>query len=57
VPEYRLYLVGSDGHFVGCEEFEASNDEKAVEIAGSRTDSHDVELWERDRKVVFLSKK
>jgi hypothetical protein len=29
MPQYRLYTVGSDGHFVGAENLECPDDQEA----------------------------
>jgi hypothetical protein len=52
--DYRAYLVGDDGHFKSFEAITADNDERAIEIAKTFVDGHDVELWQLDRKVTVL---
>jgi len=54
MPEYRAYLVGRDGHFVGFEPIVCGDDSEATEKAKRLVDGHDVELWENARMVVSL---
>lgn len=54
VAEYRAYLVGSDGHFVGFEPLICADDTEATARAKSLVDGHDVELWAGSRLVVVL---
>jgi hypothetical protein len=54
MPEYRAFLVGSDGHFHSSQGLEAPDDQAAVEAAKSLVNGFDVEVWLRDRKVAIL---
>jgi len=54
MPEYRAYLVGPDGHFVGFEPLVCADDAKAIEKAEQLVDGDDVELWNGGRLVVVL---
>jgi hypothetical protein len=54
LPEYRAYLVGQDGHFVGCEPIVCGDDSEATEKAKRLVDGHDVELWNGPRLVLRL---
>ena len=51
MPEYRAYLVGSDGHFYRSVFLDARDDAAASEAAKQLVDGHDVELWQLDRKI------
>ena len=51
MPDYRAYLVDQDGHFHSAIPIEAPDDVAAVEAAKPLVDGHDVEVWQRDRKV------
>jgi hypothetical protein len=55
VSEYRAYIVGDDGHFVGVEPLICRDDNKAILLAQRIVDGHDVELWSGDRCVTRLS--
>ena len=52
--EYRVYVVGTDGHFPRSDEFVAANDDGAFEHARQSVDGHDVELWSGARFVAKL---
>jgi hypothetical protein len=54
VSEYRAYLVGKDGHFVGCEPIVCSDDFEATQKAKRLVDAHDIELWSGTRLVIRL---
>jgi hypothetical protein len=57
MPEYRVYLVGDDGHFVGCEEIICLDDAEALEKAKRLARTFPFELWSGlrwiDQTVVF----
>ena len=44
-------LIGPDGHFVDSVSLECADDTEATEQAKQLVDGHDVELWQRDRKI------
>jgi len=49
MPDYRVYIVGRDGHFLGAEILsDCPDDESAKKKAEQLVDGHDVELWARD---------
>ena len=54
MPDYRAYIIGSDGHFHSSKVVTADNDEHAVEVAKGLVDGHDIELWHLDRKIAVL---
>ena len=54
MAEYRAYLIGSDGHFIGFEPIVGADDFEAVEKAQRLVAGHDVELWSGTRMVVRL---
>ena len=57
MPDYRAYIVSREGHFLGAEILsECADDEAAEKAAQKLVDGHDVELWDRDRLVIRLSK-
>jgi hypothetical protein len=57
MPEYRIYIVGSDGHFFNSVPLECADDSEAADQAKQLVDGHDVELWQRDRKVARFDHK
>jgi len=55
--EYRAYVVGDDGHFVGFRAFVCDSDTEATTWAKQLVDGHAVELWSGERFVVLLEAK
>jgi hypothetical protein len=51
MPDYRAYLIGSDGHFYKAIALDAPDEAAAIAAAERLVDGHDVELWQRDRKI------
>ena len=45
MPEYRAYIVGEDGHFIGYEPMVCANDSEATEKARRLSSRSPVELW------------
>ena len=56
MPDYRVYVVGTDGHFFDAVPLECADDSEAMEQAKQLVDGHDVELWQRDRKVATFER-
>jgi hypothetical protein len=56
MPDYRAYIIGHDGHFKTFVPLDCANDDAAKEQARQLVDGHDVELWERDRKIAIFHK-
>jgi len=54
VTEYRVYFVGSDGHFVRFVGLSCPGDAEAIEQARMLLDSQDIELWSGDRFIIRL---
>jgi hypothetical protein len=54
VTEYRAFIVGRDGHFIGFGPLICANDDESIERARRLVDRHDVELWCGDRLVIRL---
>jgi hypothetical protein len=51
MPEYRVYIIGSDGHFQESVPLICPDDDVAMEQAKQLVDGHDVEVWQRARKI------
>ena len=51
MPDYRAYLIGSDGHFYKSVVLDEPDEAAAIAAAKQLVDGHDVELWQRDRKI------
>lgn len=54
MPEYRGYIIGSDGHILGIEPLISDHDDTAIAAAKRLLDGHDIELWQGHRKVTTL---
>ena len=57
MAEYRAYVVGDDGHFIGFEPMICRDDGEAVAKARRLVDRHDVEVWNCERFVLKLEAK
>jgi hypothetical protein len=57
MAEYRVYLIDSDDHFYDAVPLICANDAEAMEKAKQLADGHDVELWQRDRKIARFDHK
>jgi len=58
VPEYRFYELSEDGHIAGPPALiELADDEMAVAEAEKRLDKTQIEVWQRDRRVIQLRPK
>jgi hypothetical protein len=56
MEEYRIYLVGRDGHFVGYEPLVCGDDVEAIErVKRLVVNENDIELWCGERLVIRLS--
>ena len=46
MPEYRIFTIGSDGHFVGVQKIaEFADDEEVVEKTLRTANGADIEIW------------
>jgi hypothetical protein len=57
VADYRVYFVGSDGHFVRFVGLFCSDDAEAIEQARRLIEDQDIELWSGERFIIRLLKK
>jgi hypothetical protein len=57
MPHYRAYIIGRDGRFEKAIDLDCANDEAAEESAKQLVDGHDVELWQRDRRIAKFDAK
>jgi hypothetical protein len=51
MSEYRVYVIGVDGHFIKAVLLDCADDKAAIESARQLIDGHDLELWQMDRQV------
>jgi len=49
--DYRVYIIGPDGHIVRRVDLVSLDDHAAKEQAERLVDGHDVELWHLDRQI------
>jgi hypothetical protein len=54
MSDYRVYIIGDDGHFQKAFSLDCGDDNAAIESAKLFIDGHDLELWQRDRLVARL---
>jgi hypothetical protein len=54
MPDYRAYLMGTDGHIFRSVAMIYADDAEAIEQARRLAVGHDVELWQLDRKVAVF---
>jgi hypothetical protein len=57
MPQYRAYIIGSDGEFKNSVPLECADDEGALKKAKQLVDGHHVELWQRTRKIATFDHK
>lgn len=48
---FYAYIIGPDGHVIKRVDLALEKEEDAVKRAKGLVDSHDVELWQRDRRI------
>ena len=57
MPDYRAYIVGTDGRFVRAVELLCPDDDTAKEYAQNLVDGHDVELWQGKHQLARFQHK
>ena len=57
MPQYRAYIIGSDGEFQNSVPLECADDAVALKKAKQLVDGHDVELWQLTRKIARFDHK
>jgi hypothetical protein len=51
MPQYGVYIIGSDGEFQNSVPLECADDEVALKKAKQLVRGHHVELWQYTRKI------
>jgi hypothetical protein len=51
VNDYRVYVIGSDGHILDRIDLVCADDDAAKERAKQLVDGRDVELWQLGRMI------
>jgi hypothetical protein len=54
MPEYRAYIVGRDGGFIGFEPLVCADDAEAIQKAKRLVEGNAIELWSGVRLVIRL---
>lgn len=54
MTDYRVYLIGRNGHIQGYEPMSCADDTAAIAAAKRLIGSHGVEVWQEARKVITL---
>lgn len=57
MTDYRVYFLGNDGHVVSAIHLDCPDDSAAIDTAKQYLDGHDIELWQRDRKIAKFGRK
>ena len=57
MPQYRAYIISSDGEFQNSTAFECADDAVALKMAKQLVDGHHVELWQLTRKIATFDHK
>jgi hypothetical protein len=57
MTDYRVYVIGSDGHFVKAIQLDCPDDNAAIECAKHFVNGYEVELWQRDRIIARFDRK
>jgi hypothetical protein len=57
MPQYRAYIIGSDGEFQNSVALECADDEVAFKKAEQLVGGHHVELWQSTRKIATFDHK
>jgi hypothetical protein len=54
MADYRVYLIGEDGHFYDCVRLVCRDDAQAIARVERLASGRPVELWQLDRKVAVI---
>lgn len=57
MSDYRAYHVDSNGHFFKSVVVDEPDEAAAIAAARQLVDGHDIELWQRDRKIAKFEHK
>ncbi|HEY1749601.1 MAG TPA: hypothetical protein VGG11_22930 [Xanthobacteraceae bacterium] len=53
---FRVYCIDERGHICSVHECEARDDAEAIEVARRFCGAHEVEIWDRARRIARLGK-
>ena len=51
MSDYRVYIMGPDGHVQNRVDLLCDDEAEAIRLAKQLVDGHDVELWQLDRMI------
>jgi hypothetical protein len=51
MAEYRVYLIGRDGHIANAIQLDCADDQAAIESAKQFVGEYAIELWQLDRMI------
>jgi hypothetical protein len=54
MPDYRIYLIGRDGHIQDRLDVVCEDEEEAMRVAKEVASGRKVELWQQARKVAEI---
>jgi|ERR1700730_17013360 hypothetical protein len=57
MAEYRIYVIGSHGHFIQVINLDCADDKAAIESAKQFVGDHALELWQGDRHIAKFDPK
>ena len=57
MQDYRVFVIGPDGHVIDPFEFWCRYDDEAKEKAKQLLDGQDIELWHQERKIAEFKSK
>jgi hypothetical protein len=57
MQHYRVYVLGQDGRFIKSIDLSCEDDNAAIEAAKPLINGHDLELWQRDRRIARFDSK
>jgi hypothetical protein len=57
MPQYRAYIIGSDGEFHNSVALQCADDAVALQEAEQLVGGHHVELWQFTRKIATFDHK
>lgn len=51
MEEYRIYIIGPDGHVIGRTDLLCEDEDAAKERARQLLDGYDLEVWQGSRRL------
>jgi hypothetical protein len=57
VQDYRVYVIGQDGHFNRAIDLSCDDDSAAIAATKALINGHDLELWQQDRRIARFDSK